>query len=133
MTIPEEQLPSQNFSSQDAILVTDSVQVEFLKAGSNASFGESLLLPLSANAYAAILKSGHPRVRSYFKFIDFPECKSWYRNEALECSKRWLRELGLEFQIEGIDIADLDVTSQNELFLNAVYVNGTAERIIRAH
>jgi hypothetical protein len=133
MTIPEEQLPCQNFSRQDAILVTDSVQVEFLKAGSNASFRESLLLPLSANAYAAILKLEHPRVRSYFDFIDFLECKSWYRNEGLECSKRWLRELGLEFQIEGIDLADLDVTSQNELFLNAVYLNGTAERMIRAH
>jgi hypothetical protein len=133
MTISEQQLPWQSFSKQDAVFVTDGVQVEFLKTRSNDSFSESLLLPLSAQAYAAILKVGHLRVRSYFEFVDFPECKRCYRNGALEYSRTWLQELGLEFQIEGIDVAELDAACQFELFVNAIYIDGTAERMIRAN
>src|SRR5262245_3177676 len=133
MTISEQELPCHSFSKKDAVLVTDGIQVEFLKAASNASLSESLLFPLSLHAYAAILKAGHPRVRSYFEFVDFAECKRWYRNKASEYSRTWLQELGLEFQIERIDIAELDAACQFELFINAVYINGTAERMIRAH
>ena len=133
MTISEQQLPCHAFSKQDAVFLTDGGQIEFLKAASNASLNDSLLLPLSLHAYASILKMGLARLQSYFEFIDFAGCKRWYRNGALESSRTWLQELGLEFHIEGIDIAELDAACQFELFRNAVYINGTAERMIRAN
>src|SRR5208283_2495134 len=105
MMVFEQELASHSFSEKDAIFVTDAVQIEFLKSASNTSLNEGWMVPLSTQAYAAILRLGHTRVRSYFELIDFAECKRWYRKLALECSKTWLKELGLEFQFEGIDIA----------------------------
>ena len=128
----EQELASHSFSEKDAIFVTDAVQIEFLKSASNTSLRQGWMFPLSTQAYAAILRLGHKRVRSYFELIDFAECKRWYTNRALECSKTWLKELDLEFQIEGIDIAELDAACQFLLFVHAVYIQGTAERLIRA-
>jgi len=128
----EQELASHSFSEKDAIFVTDAVQIEFLKSASNTSLSQGWMFPLSTQAYAAILRLGHKRVRSYFELIDFAECKRWYTNRALECSKTWLKELDLEFQIEGIDIAELDAACQFLLFVHAVYIQGTAERLIRA-
>jgi Glycosyltransferase Family 4 len=133
MTISEQQLTSHSFSSQDAILVTDGIQVEFLKSIANASLNEALLLPLSLHAYATILERGHARVGSHLGFVDFAECKRWYRQGAFEFSRTWLQELGLHFQVEGIDIAELDAPCQFQLFVTAFYINETAERIIHAH
>ena len=69
----------------------------------------------------------------HLEFVDFAECKRWYRNGALEFSRTWLQELELHFQVEDINIAELDAPSQFELFVNAIFINGTAERIIHAH
>jgi hypothetical protein len=59
MTISEADLTAYSFSEKDAVFVTDSVQVEFLKSAANASLSRSRLLPLSVQAYGAILRIGH--------------------------------------------------------------------------
>jgi hypothetical protein len=132
MMVSEQELASHSFSEKDAIFVTDAVQIEFLKSASNTSLREGWMFPLSTQAYAPILRLGHTRVRSYFELVDFAECKRWYSNRALECSKTWLKELDLEFQFEGIDIAKLDAPCQFHLFIHAIYIAKTAERLILA-
>lgn len=130
--ISEQELAAHSFSEREGIFVTDAVQVEFLKSSGNTSLSQSRLLPLSTQAYAAVLKLGQLRARPYFNFIDFGECKRWYRERALKYSRTWLQELGLEFRFEGIDVAELDGPCQFLFFLHAVFIGGTAGRLIRA-
>src|ERR1700751_3852314 len=132
MMVSEQQLSNFTFSECDAVLLTDSIQVEFLKARANSSLDRSWLCPLSTQAYAKILRSGHGRTRSYFEFIDFDECKKWHHGEALRLSRGWLKVLGLQFQVEGIDVAELDGPCQFQLFVHARYLEQTAERLVQA-
>jgi hypothetical protein len=131
MTISEQELSAHSFSEWDAIFVTDSVQVEFLAASGNRSLSQSWLIPLSTHAYASVLKLEYKKVRSYFDSVDFDECRHWYEKLGLDYSKTWLKELGLEFQVEGIDIPELDAPCQFLFFVQAISIAGTADRLIR--
>lgn len=126
--ISPEELAALMFSSQDVFLLTDSSQIEFLSARTNSSFEQCLLLPLSLRAYAASIQV-HQRVRSYFDLIDFEKCKLDYRSTAGRLARAWLSELGLRFDIEGIDVAQLDAPSQFLLFLLGTYLERAVSAI----
>jgi hypothetical protein len=126
-------LPEHNFSSRDAVFFTDAAQVEYLTWRANLSFRGGWACPFSLQAYGALLKRGHLRIISYFQFIDFADCKDWYHRRALRHAQSWLRELGLSFQVEKLDVAGLDSLCQFLFFLHAGYLGPTAERLIQAH
>jgi hypothetical protein len=125
VVISPEQLSAFTFSEQDGIVVTDRSQIEFLSSHANASFERCLLLPLSLQAYAASLRV-HKRVRCYFDLIDFEKCKQNYQRIADRRARAWLSELGLRFDVEGIDFAEFDAPSQFLLFHLAAYLENAA-------
>jgi hypothetical protein len=131
--ISEQELPSFQFQDADAIFLTDGFQLGFLLSKANESLKRAFLIPLSTNAFEAALKSGHPRVRSYFDVIDFQQCLTWYNTKGLTLARTWLKELGLHFRIEGIDVAEFDAPCQFLLFTLVAHVEATADRMIRAH
>ena len=124
--ISEQELPSFASGDADAIFLTDAVQLEFLISNSNESLRRASLVPLSTHAYESVLKSGHPRIRSYFDAVDFPQCLTWYTTKGLTLARTWLKELGLHFRVEGIDVAELDVPCQFLLFTLAAHIEETA-------
>jgi hypothetical protein len=131
--ILEQDVPQFCFSERDGLFLTDEMQLSFLLSKVNGSFGACWLLPLSFQAYAAALRSGHPRICSFFEFVDFRECERHYRLDADHLSVNWLNELGLKFEVDGIDLARLDSPCQFQFFKLALYLEGTAERLVRAH
>jgi hypothetical protein len=128
--ISEKELPSFQFRDSDAIFLTDGVQLEFLISNANESLKRASLIPLSTNAYEAVLKAGHRRIRSYFNALNFQQCLTWYTSKGLTLARTWLKELGLHFHVEGIDVAELDAPCQFLLFTLSAHIEETAERMI---
>jgi hypothetical protein len=116
----------------DAVFVTDAVQVEFLQGRTDASLEHCWKIPMSLQAYGLLLRRGFSRVRAYVDFVDFEECKHWYLDTGLRYAQTWLSELGLRFEVEGIDFAALDAPCQFLLFTHLRFVERTAERIVQA-
>ena len=119
-------------NERDAIFLTNAVQIEFLQANAEIDLELCWKIPLSMQAHGLLLRQGFARVKSHFEFVDFEDCKHWYLDEGLRWSKDWLRELGLGFEVEGIDVADLDAPCQFLLFTHLRTLERTAERIIAA-
>ena len=130
--VSEAELMERVFTARDAILISDSTQLDFVMSKANGSIATSWLIPVSTQAYEAILALRHDRVRSYFEFVDFADCMRWYHEEGLEHARAWLKELGLGFEVEGIDVVQLDAPCQFLLFTQARYIETTIERLVRA-
>jgi hypothetical protein len=130
--VSETELTALVFTDRDAILVSDSTQLDFLMSKGNTSIEESWMMPVTTHAYEAILAHRHRRVRPHFTSVDFADCLRWYHEEGLRHARTWLSELGLRFDVEGIDVASLDAPSQFLLFTHARYIEATTDRLIRA-
>ncbi len=130
LAIEPDHLLSFAFSEQDAVFLTDEAQFEYLCTNTNSSFARCLLLPLSLHAYAAAVHS-HSRVHSYFEHIDFAECRRQYDGHAERLSRNWLKQLGLECIVQGIDLGEFDAPNQFHLFNLAAYLERTAGNLLR--
>lgn len=131
-TISQSELSDWRFSAHDAVFLTDEAQLAFLNKDTNTTFHSCRLLPVSIQALAAAIRSGNSRLEPYFLHIDFVECRRGYEHEARKQSVSWLKELGLEYLVEGLDIAELDASNQFLFFLTAAYLERTAQSIIRS-
>jgi hypothetical protein len=131
--VSEAELANLVFTGRDGVLLSDSTQLDFLTSKANGSLAESWLMPVSTQAYGAILALRLDRVRSHFEFVDFSDCLKWYREEGLRHARAWLTELGLRFHVEGIDVPEFDTPCQFLLFTHARYVETTVERLIRGN
>jgi hypothetical protein len=131
--VSEADLASLTFTERDAILLSDSAQLDSVLAIANDSVANNWLIPLSTQAYAAVLRRQHARVRSYFGCVDFADCAEWYQQKGLTHARTWLEELGLGFNVENIDVVQLDAPCQFLLFTHARYIETTTERVIRAN
>ncbi len=131
--VSESELPELLFTARDAVLLSDVAQLDFVMSGSNASIASSWLMPVSIEAFDAILARRSERVRSYFDCVDFADCLSWYREKGLQHARTWLHELDLGFEVEGIDVVELDAPCQFLLFTHARYIERTTELLIRAN
>ncbi len=118
-------------AEREAIFVTDVVQVEFLLSAAGARFEGCWKIPLSLQAYGLLLRKGAKHVRSYIDFVDFESSKRWYLDEGLQHSRNWLRELGLGFELEDIDLAELDAPCQFLLFTHLRFLERTAGQLIQ--
>ena len=131
--VSASELPELVFTARDAVLLSDVAQLDFVMSSSNASIASSWLMPVSIEAFDAILARRSGRVRSYFDWVDFADCLSWYRDKGLQHARTWLHELGLGFEVEGIDVVELDAPCQFLLFTHARYIERTTELLIRAN
>ena len=115
--------------ASDAIFITSSSEIEFLKTSGLVAFQDAWLIPLSFDALGSALRSGHPKIFDHLSLVDFDLCvKGYHRFEAQ--SKSWLSELGLAFEVDGIDIVARDAPSQFLLFSQASYIESLAARAI---
>lgn len=127
----QDELSTFTFSERDGIFLTDEAQLDYLCSNANPSLEKCWMLPLSVQAYAAALRKPS-RIQSYFDFVDFPQCKRQYNVEAQTLSRSWLKELGLGFEVQGIDLATFDAPCQFLLFNLAAYLEQTAARLIHS-
>jgi hypothetical protein len=112
LLISESQIAAAEFDANDAIIVSDGIQVQWLARAANQTLRSALFCPVSLQAYAAVLRLGGPRSRCYFHDIEFQVCNSEARKRWRESSHLWLKELGIEFTVDGIDLAELDASCQ---------------------
>ena len=126
------ELVEADFDANDAVIVSDRVQVHWLARAANETLRSALFCPVSLQAYAAVLALGWARSRCYFDDIEFDVCNREARKRLQHRSRSWLQELGLEFTVDGIDIAELDASCQFLLFLQAAYVERTARNLMRS-
>jgi hypothetical protein len=132
LLISESQIAAAEFDANDAIIVSDGIQVQWLARAANQTLRSALFCPVSLQAYAAVLRLGWTRSRCYFHDVEFQVCNREARKRWRESSHLWLKELGLEFTVDGIDLAELDASCQFLLFLHAAYIEQTARNLMRS-
>jgi len=111
-----------SFECKNIVVAVDEVQVEWLARHFGQKKSEIDVYPMSLQAYAAVLKHAFRCSRAELHDEDFSSCDQLARKNVFEASRSWLRELGLDFSVAGINIAELDATCQFQLFLHCTSI-----------
>ncbi|TCK42748.1 hypothetical protein B0G84_1049 [Paraburkholderia sp. BL8N3] len=130
MELLADDLKDTRFAPDEAIFVIEGAQVEFLMTRARDALEQVSLIPLSLHAYAAARTYDHPRIEKYHELIDFAACERDYHDDVLGLSSNWLQQLGLDFWVEGIDLAELDAPAQFLFFLHAKHIARVVKNVV---
>lgn len=121
-----------NFDAQDVIVVSDQVQVDWLARRFGPDLRDAQIHPISLQAYDAAVRHGIGRTQPAFSDSDFRVCDQQARTELFHLAQHWLQELGLNFSVADVDVAQLDASCQFLLFIHCVYVQSAALNLLRS-
>jgi len=107
------------FTPDDLVFVPDPVAAAYLIDRCDPSLvTRAWLCPMTVRALGVLLGRGVDFGRILLAFPDFERSRVAY-SEALGQARRWLKELGLEVAVEGIDLATFDASCQHGFFVHA--------------
>lgn len=130
--IHEAELGSIEFTERDAIFALTGNQAEYVSSNAGASVARARFLCLSLHARAELMRLGGRRIVPADGLATDAEVRA-ARHAATPHDRVWLAEMGCRFEIEGIDIAEIDSLSQYSFFRYASFIELIGRRMIEAH
>ncbi len=128
----ETDLTEFTFTDRDAIFVLTGNQAEYVSSNSHPSVEKARFLCLSLHARVELMRLGGRRIVSNDGLITDAEVRQ-VRQAAAPHDRVWMAEMGLRFEIEGIDFAEIDSLCQYYFFRHAGFIELLGRRMIEAH